>query len=327
MLVVSGLPTEEGHALLSTPPDGHFARILVIQRRDESGLDTVRGCVHVRVDATGRHSTDLTTYDEWRAALVAIGVSLEGVADDGCTRCGSARGRATRPGWRRAGHSLSMSDDLLAIADELYALPLADFTPARDAKAKELKGTDLAPKVKALKKPSLAAWVVDLLARREADQVEQVLTVGAALREAQATMSGDSLRELTKQRRQLTAAVTQQARSLASEAGVKLTQSVADQVEATLTAAMVDEACASAVRSGLLVAALSATGVDEVDVAAAVAVPEALGFVAKPREEEVPGPPDLHVVPRPRLGPQGLRCRAGGARRRRERGREGPGGL
>ena len=144
--------------------------------------------------------------------------------------------------------------------------------------------------MKALKKPSLAAWVVDLLARREADQVEQVLTVGAALREAQATMSGDSLRELTKQRRQLTAAVTQQARSLALDAGVKLTQAVADQVEATLTAAMVDEACASAVRSGLLVAALSATGVDEVDVAAAVAVPEALGFVAKPARRGGAGP-------------------------------------
>jgi DNA repair exonuclease SbcCD ATPase subunit len=192
-----------------------------------------------------------------------------------------------------------MPDDLLSIADELYALPLADFTPARDAKAKELKGTDLAPKVKALKKPSLAAWVVDLLARREAEQVEQVLTVGAALREAQAAMSGDSLRELTKQRRQLTAAVTQQARSLAAEAGIKVTQSVADQVEATLTAAMVDETCAQAVRSGLLVAALSTTGMDEVDVASAVAVPEALGFVARPRDAEVPGPPDLHVVPDP----------------------------
>ncbi len=72
----------EAHAVLSTPPDGHFAKILVVQRRDESGLDTVRGCVHVRVDAAGRRTTDLTTYDEWRAALVAIGVSLEGVADD-----------------------------------------------------------------------------------------------------------------------------------------------------------------------------------------------------------------------------------------------------
>ena len=37
-----------------------------------------------------------------------------------------------------------MSDELLEIADELYALPPAEFTAARDAKAKELKGTDLA---------------------------------------------------------------------------------------------------------------------------------------------------------------------------------------
>ena len=145
-----------------------------------------------------------------------------------------------------------MGADLLEIADELYALALPDFTPARDAKAKELKGTDLAKEVKALKKPSLAAWVVNLLVRHEAEQVEQVLQVGAALREAQESMSGDELRQLTRQRRQLTAAVTTQARRLAREHGQKVTEAVADQVEATLTAAMVDEECGKAVRSGML---------------------------------------------------------------------------
>ncbi len=194
--------------------------------------------------------------------------------------------------------------DLLAIADELYALPLAEFTPARDARAKELKGSDAAPAVKALRKPSLAAWVVNLLVRREAEQVEQVLGMGEALRRAQESMSGDDLRDLTRQRRQLTAAVTQQARSLASDAGVRVTQAVADQVEATLTAAMVEESCARAVRSGLLLAALAATGVDEVDVAAAVALPDALGFegrgfTATPRDAEPARRPDLRVVPDP----------------------------
>lgn len=192
-----------------------------------------------------------------------------------------------------------MTDELLSIADKLYALGLAEFTPARDAKAKELKGTDLAPRVKALKKPSLAAWVVNLLVRHETEQVEQVLTVGAALREAQAAMSGDDLRALTRQRRQLTAAVTTRARALAREHGQKVTEAVADQVEATLTASMVDEACAAAVRSGLLVAALSATGVDEVELDKAVAVPEALGFTATAREAVAPAKPDLHVVPDP----------------------------
>lgn len=192
--------------------------------------------------------------------------------------------------------------DLLEIADALYALPLGDFTPVRDARAKELKGTadaDLMAPVKALKKPSVAAWVVNLFVRREAAQVEQVLAVGVALREAQAGMSGAELRALTKQRRQLTAAVTQQARAIAGEEGVKVTQAVADQVEATLTAAMIDERCGQAVRSGLLVAALSTTGVDDVDPGAMVALPEALGFSATATEAEQPARPELHVVPDP----------------------------
>lgn len=193
-----------------------------------------------------------------------------------------------------------MTDPLLEIADQLYGLPLADFTPARDALVKEHKSDKaFAARIKALKKPSLAAWVVDLLVRRDAPQVEQVLAVGAALRDAQANLDGDELRALTRQRRQLTAAVTTQARGLAHDEGVKVTQAVADQVEGTLTAAMVDEGAAAAVRSGLLVAALSATGVGPADIADALAVPEAAGFVAVPRSAEPPPRPDLHVVPDP----------------------------
>ena len=41
---------------------------------------------------------------------------------------------------------------------------------------------------------------------------------------------------------------------------------------------MVDEDCGKAVRSGLLVAALSSTGVDEVELDRAVALPDALGM-------------------------------------------------
>ncbi|GAA1961675.1 hypothetical protein GCM10009798_21790 [Nocardioides panacihumi] len=186
--------------------------------------------------------------------------------------------------------------DLLPIADELYALPLAAFTPARDARVKELDDPAVKAAVKALRKPSLAAWVVNLLVRHETEQVEQVLAVGEALRSAAAGMDAAQLRELTKQRRQLTAAVTARARAVARERGVRVTDSVADQVEATLTAAMLDPGAAAAVRSGLLVAPLAATGVDAVDAAAAVAVPEALGFAAAPVSRE------LRVVPDPDPG-------------------------
>ncbi|PVG83038.1 hypothetical protein DDE18_10410 [Nocardioides gansuensis] len=189
---------------------------------------------------------------------------------------------------------------MLAIADELYALSLEQFTPARDALVKEHKADkELAASIKALKKPSVAAWVVNLFVRRDPDRVAQLLQVGEALREAQATLDADQLREFTRQRRQLTAAVTTDARRVAREEGLKVTQAVADQVEATLTAAMLDEGAAQAVRSGLLVTPLAATGIEAVDVGPALAVPEALGFEAATREPEPTPRPELHVVPDP----------------------------
>lgn len=200
------------------------------------------------------------------------------------------------------------TDPLLEAADRLYGLTLPEFTPARDALAKELKADkDLSARVKALKKPSLAAWVVNLLVRREPEQVEQVLSIGAALREAQANLAGDELRALTRQRRQLTAAVTMTARGHANDLGQKITSSVADEVEATLTAAMVDADAAEAVRSGLLVKALATTGLGDLDLTAYVAVPEAAGFVPTPTELEPPEPPDLHVVPDPDADEKKLR--------------------
>ncbi len=216
------------------------------------------------------------------------------------------------------------TEALLAVADELYGLPLAEFTPTRDARARDLKGSDpgLSRLVKALRKPSTAAWVANLLVRHESEQVGQVLAVGAALRQAQADLAGEELRGLTRQRRQLTAAVTGRARALAAEHGQRVTGAVADQVEATLTAAMVDEGCSQALRSGLLVAALSSTGLDGGDVAGSVALPEALGFVATAGPDRPSGAdqaddrsgarPDLHVVPDPEAG---RKARAAATRR------------
>ena len=61
---------EAAHASLSTPPDGRFTKLVVVQRRDDTGIDVVRGCLWHRIEADGRTETELATYDEWRAALV-----------------------------------------------------------------------------------------------------------------------------------------------------------------------------------------------------------------------------------------------------------------
>ncbi|WP_447646329.1 hypothetical protein [Nocardioides zeae] len=190
---------------------------------------------------------------------------------------------------------------LIVEADALYALAPGEFTPARDARAKELKREDagLAAAVKALRRPSVAAWLVDQLVRHEPARVEELLQVGAALREAQVALSADDLRAFTKQRRQLTATVTTRARALGRQLGTKVSEAVAEQVEATLTAAMLDAGAGEAVRTGLLVAALRPAGVDPVDVDAALAVPGASGHVAVPVDGEPArdAAPALRVVP------------------------------
>jgi peptidoglycan hydrolase CwlO-like protein len=198
------------------------------------------------------------------------------------------------------------TDPLLSIAEELYSLPPGDFTGTRNQWAKQTKADGdpaLAKRVTELRKPSMSAWVVNMLMRHQGEQMSQVLDLGASLRQAQSDLDADALRELTRQRRQLTTAVTSQGRSLAAELGQKVTEAVADQVQGTLHAAMVDEGAASAVRSGMLVAAIAATGVGEADVVDAVAVPGAIGLTPRPRSRpaakrvERPDRAGLSVVP------------------------------
>jgi hypothetical protein len=95
--------------------------------------------------------------------------------------------------------------------DELYGLPLADFTAARNALAKTLKG-DEAAAVKRLEKPSVVAWSVNQLYWRERRAFDKLMASGRALRTAQiSALKGRStdLREATSNHRTaLTAALT-----------------------------------------------------------------------------------------------------------------------
>lgn len=162
------------------------------------------------------------------------------------------------------------------VAAELYGLAPEDFTATRNARAKEAKAagdTELAAAVQRLRKPTTAAWLVNLLVRRHGDEVEQVLALGAQLRAAQGTLSGDDLRALDRQRRQLTHAVSEQARALGREAGRRVSDQAATEVEETLRTAMVDETAGAALATGLLTDTFSSTGLDAVDLTGLVALP------------------------------------------------------
>jgi arylamine N-acetyltransferase len=72
---------DANHARLSTPPDGAFTRLLVVQRRDARGADTVRGIRHVRT-GEGAFARDLRDFVGWRSTIAGLGLSLAGVPDD-----------------------------------------------------------------------------------------------------------------------------------------------------------------------------------------------------------------------------------------------------
>jgi len=55
----------------------------VVARRDATGVDLLRGCVLARVESGGTEARDLTSYDEWRAALTdAVGLPVDDVPTD-----------------------------------------------------------------------------------------------------------------------------------------------------------------------------------------------------------------------------------------------------
>jgi hypothetical protein len=175
---------------------------------------------------------------------------------------------------------------LTAIALDLYALPFDEFMAARTAAAKAATGSgkELPAAVKALPKPSVAAWAVNMMAVHESPVLAQLANLGQRMRAAQSSLDAGALRDLARERRALLSDAVETARSVAERHGRAISATIATDVERTLGALITDEGAAAAVQSGLLVQALSADGVDKVDLGGAVAVP---GAVPVPRTSGV----------------------------------------
>lgn len=164
-----------------------------------------------------------------------------------------------------------MTDDGLdEAATDLYGLRPDEFTAARNERAQAADDRELAARIRELRRPAPAAWLVNQLVRHRPDEVEAILELGAEAREAQGRFDAAELAELGRQRRRLVSALAREAGALAEELGSPVRTSVLDDVAQTLQAAMSDAAAADAVRTGRLVRALEAVGV-EVDLSDAVA--------------------------------------------------------
>jgi hypothetical protein len=110
--------------------------------------------------------------------------------------------------------------------------------------------------------------VVNQLVRHRRDDVDQLLNLGSALRDAQKSLAGDDLRRLSAQRSSVVSALARDARQLAEELGQPINETVEREVRSTLDAALADPAAAEQVRNGRLTTSLQhsgfGTGADEI---------------------------------------------------------------
>lgn len=189
--------------------------------------------------------------------------------------------------------------DLETVAEDLYTKLPGEFVPAREEwvrLARSAGETELARQIATLRKPTISAWVVNLLVHEQGDETARLLDLGDQLREAQQELKADDLRDLSRQRTRLVAALTEGGRRLAGEAGHSVSETVAREVATTLEAAIADPGAAAAVGSGRLTTSLSYSGLGGIDVSDAVAVPvrpEEAARAAKPSapgHERVPTP-------------------------------------
>ena len=151
--------------------------------------------------------------------------------------------------------------------DRLYALPLEEFTAGRNKLAAGLKKegkAEEADEVKNLRKPSLSAWAVNQLARKERMQVRSLVTSADRLRKAQEGLlrggAADELRASVERQREVVGALVQRAKEILREAGHPATEATLERIRETLTAVAGDEEGARLVEQGRLETDLDPAG-------------------------------------------------------------------
>src|SRR6201991_3922228 len=143
-------------------------------------------------------------------------------------------------------------------ADDLYGLALDAFVPERDALAKRLraeKKRDEADAIKALRKPSVAAWAVNQAVRTQPKAARALWKAGDALIAAQDDLlagKGDAaaLRAAAEGERAAVDALLDAARGLLTAEGRDLGEATLERVRDTLHAAAIDPEARDDVAAG-----------------------------------------------------------------------------
>jgi hypothetical protein len=127
----------------------------------------------------------------------------------------------------------------------LYALPLAEFTPARNALAARLRKAgqaDEAEAVKALKKPTPPVWAINQVARQEPTAIQDFLEAVARLRSTQERRRSEELDAATREERETFTRAVELVRQRLTEAGSRDAADTMARVTGMLRGAAADPA-------------------------------------------------------------------------------------
>jgi hypothetical protein len=148
--------------------------------------------------------------------------------------------------------------------DRLYASPPEEFIASRDELARRLKAegkSEEAAEMKGLRRPTVAAWAANQVARQRPNEVAELLAAGAELHKAQrkalSGVKGGGFREAMERRRDAVVALVKAAEAVLREAG-KGSAGTVDALQPTFEAASVDEQAGEALKAGRLERELAA---------------------------------------------------------------------
>jgi hypothetical protein len=185
-----------------------------------------------------------------------------------------------------------------SLADGLYGLPPGQFVAERTAAEKQARSSgdrEMAKRIHQLAKPTTVGWLANQLVRSHPEEIGPLLELGADLREATAHLSREKLQELMRLQHQVIAGLIKQARSIARDAGQRLSEDAVRGLEDTLRAALADEALGEQLLKGQLTGALEHDGFP--GAAAGATAPKPAERVAKkPRRDSKESVPDPRIA-------------------------------
>jgi hypothetical protein len=139
-------------------------------------------------------------------------------------------------------------DPLEQQLDQLYGAPLEQFTQTRDALVRELRAAgdkDGAARIKAQRKPNLVGWALNRVRRSQPDAIDELLSSGQQLRDAQRRLleSGEHglLRDAVARERAAVESVVGMAEAELAQAGHPAGATAQSKLWQTLHAAAGDQ--------------------------------------------------------------------------------------